>query len=88
MIGIIFKKVKHTWIYIRELITGKSPVKIVHEKFNDNWDLHAVNEPAILWDDGDYIWLLNGKRHRYYGPALSWAGKNWYIKGDWVKYEG
>ena len=50
--------------------------------------LHRPNGPAKIDWCANWSWWLYGKRHRYYGPALSWAGKNWYIKGDWVKYEG
>jgi hypothetical protein len=45
---------------------------------------HRVNGPAVTWDDGNFMWMLFGKPHRYYGPAISaslvFDGK-WYMHG-------
>ena len=38
---------------------------------------HLVNSPAIIWDDGVWDWLLDGKQHRYYGPQNNYG--NWWI---------
>jgi hypothetical protein len=46
-----------------------------HTAFYNKLGLHCTNGPAIIWDDSDWYWYLNGEDHRYYGPYNS--------KGDW-----
>jgi len=44
-----------------------------------------------VWDDGDKIWLINGKYHREDGPAVEhssgekgwWLDDNYYHEGEW-----
>ena len=44
-----------------------------------------MNDKRILkWSDGDMFWYLDGRLHRYYGPATRWSVK-WYIHGELIK---
>jgi hypothetical protein len=57
-------------------------IGIIYEYYV-NGALHRVNGPARTWDDGDYMWCLNGKSHRYYGPQnLNTA---WWIHHERIK---
>ena len=38
--------------------------------YNDNENLHREDGPAIIWDNGDKEWYVNGKCHRIDGPAI------------------
>ena len=33
-----------------------------------NGRLHGANSPAVIHNNGDWFWYLNGVWHRYYGP--------------------
>lgn len=41
-----------------------------------NGTLHRINGPAVTWADGDFCWISNGVRHRYYGC--------WTAHGEWI----
>ena len=41
---------------------------------NEEGKLHRVNGPALVWDNGDYVWYYTNQRHRYYGSARCWCG--------------
>ena len=36
-----------------------------------------------VYNNGDKLWCLNGRRHREDGPAVEWADgyKSWYLNG-------
>jgi hypothetical protein len=42
-------------------------------------NLHAVEKPAIKYDNGDGTWYHHGKRHRVDGPAVDWPSKNYFV---------
>lgn len=46
--------------------------------YNKKGLLHRVNAPASIWETGDFVWYNNGKRHRYYGPAVRWGCESYY----------
>ena len=46
--------------------------------YNNN--IHRVGAPAIVWADGDEIWMQYGNTHRTDGPALT-------IHGNANKYQ-
>lgn len=39
---------------------------------------HKANGPAMHWSNGEWLWLLYNKVHRYYGPAY---------KNEWWLYD-
>jgi len=43
-----------------------------------------------VFDSGDKVWYLNGKRHREDGPAIEWASgdKFWYLNGKRHREDG
>jgi hypothetical protein len=54
--------------------------EVVTKYTNDEGDrFHRANGPAITWQYGDWAWYLNGKDHRYYGPANTY--QEWWIHG-------
>lgn len=66
--------------------------KIVHweltkdertEYHNDEGLLHREDGPAVIWNDGEKEWYINGERHREDGPAIIYANgiKEWYLDG-------
>lgn len=50
--------------------------------FNEAGEYHRVDGPAIVYENGDMSWYLNGERHRSDGPAVV-VGTNsfWYFHG-------
>ena len=46
--------------------------------------LHKSNGPARVWDEGWWVWALNGMTHRYYGPALE--DDTWSLHGENIKH--
>ena len=50
---------------------------------NKDGRLHRKNGPAVIWDDGDKEWFLNGEHHRADGPALILGKgyKEWFLNG-------
>ena len=51
--------------------------------------LHNPNGPAIIWENGDKEWWVNGQLHRIDGPAVvkkvSSPEKNcWYFHGEYL----
>ena len=49
--------------------------------YDENNNLHRVNEPAIEWYDGNKEWWIHGSRHRENGPAIYWINnyKRWFL---------
>jgi hypothetical protein len=52
--------------------------------YNDRWEFHREDGPAIEFNDGSKSWFINGKLHRLDGPAIERiSGDNcWYIDGE------
>jgi len=38
--------------------------------YNERGELHRLDGPAIIWNDGNKYYYQNGKRHRLDGPAV------------------
>lgn len=61
--------------------------------YNADGQHHRDGGPAIIWADGDQLWLLNGYLHRADGPAMMWpsGGIAWYLNGinysfnEWIE---
>lgn len=55
-----------------------------------NEDLHRLNGPASIWNDGSIGWYLFGKLHRDGGPAyINSAGHmDWYQHGKHHREDG
>lgn len=81
----MIKFLKKIWQRCKDAFGGNSSVEPIEHHYNENKYFHRTNGPAILWTDGDYLWCINGRRHRYYGPALKWASSYWYINGARIK---
>lgn len=45
---------------------------------NEDGELHRVNAPARVWDNGEYTWYYQDCVHRFYGPASNWIGHDEY----------
>jgi len=45
--------------------------------------LHREDGPAVIWDDGQIEWYIDGKLHKLDGPAVHFknGGKGYYISG-------
>ncbi len=45
--------------------------------------MHRIGGPAAIFDSGKKVWIVNDKRHRDDGPALTWADGtyDWYLDG-------
>ena len=43
-----------------------------------------------VYNNGDKLWCLNGRRHREDGPAVEWADgyKSWYLNGKRHREDG
>jgi hypothetical protein len=47
-------------------------------------DLHRLNGPAVIFNDGDTLWYRHGQMHRDDGPARIWVKygiEEWYKDG-------
>jgi hypothetical protein len=49
--------------------------------FNDKGELHRIDGPAIIFDNGDKAWFFHGKLHRTDGPTIENNNGNnfWYL---------
>jgi hypothetical protein len=80
---------KRLWEHIKYIFRYDGMTLAV--EYDQNQDLHNVTGPAILWGNGDCLWLTHGCRHRYYGPALYWTTKPrrtssyWCVHGRLIK---
>lgn len=56
------------------------------EYYNEKSQLHRIDGPARIWNNGDESWWINGKRHREDGPAIQYikGGSHYYF--DDVEY--
>ena len=52
--------------------------------YNENFEFHREDGPAIERTNGDKRWYQNGKLHRIDGPAIELASgdKEWYVNGQ------
>jgi hypothetical protein len=55
---------------------------VITYRMDDN-RLHRADGPAKMWADGDYVWYINGQRHRYYGPQNQY--QSWWIHDERIK---
>lgn len=47
--------------------------------FDEEGERHNTHGPAIIHSSGTKLWFVNGKKHRYNGPAfVSSIGEIWY----------
>ena len=45
--------------------------------------LHRIDGPAIIWDNGVEFWYQNDQCHRTDGPAIMWPdGRKWWYLND------
>jgi len=51
--------------------------------YNEKWELHRLDGPAVEDFDGTKEWYKEGKLHRLDGPAIEGGHglELWYIKG-------
>ena len=58
--------------------------------YNDKGQYHREKGPAIIYQNGDKKWYLNGKRHRKDGPAVELKNgyKSWHINGERHREDG
>ena len=62
------------------------PAAEIIQFFDSNNKLHRSNGPAIDFRDGDWVWRLHGKQHRYYGPSDRFSKKYyWFVHGRYIK---
>ena len=52
--------------------------------------LHREDGPAMIYDNGDKYWYVNGKRHREDGPAVEFhtGSESWYCNGKLHREDG
>lgn len=53
-------------------------------------DYHREDGPAVIWDDGSYIWYRHGWFHRNDGPAFfnaEYGNLHWYFDGKKYSFE-
>jgi len=51
--------------------------------------LHNDDGPAIIYQNGDVCWYVNGREHRIDGPAIDWSGhEEWMINGKHHREDG
>lgn len=50
-------------------------VTYVYKEFHkdENGRAHREGEPAVVWSNGDWLWLHHGIKHRTDGPAAYYA---------------
>jgi hypothetical protein len=49
---------------------------------NEDGRLHCLDSPAIEWSTGLKMWCVNGKLHRFNGPAIErHEYREWYVDG-------
>jgi hypothetical protein len=50
---------------------------------NDSGQIHRVDGPAVIFEDGTYYWFINGVQHREGGPAVCYPEgfSMWYKYG-------
>jgi hypothetical protein len=64
-----------------------NPILNIHSAkcwYNDNWEFHREDGPAIECYDGSKEYYINGKLHRIDGPAVERffnGSKEWFING-------
>ena len=58
-------------------------MKPIEVHYNNRNDIHNYTGPAIIWENGDCEWYVNGRQHRLMGPAVECANGNkfFYIEG-------
>ena len=58
--------------------------------YNDHYELHREDGPAIEYPDGTKFWYINGLIHREDGPACEHADghKSWYQHGKLHRIDG
>ena len=46
-------------------------------------ELHRLDGPAVLFENGSKEWWVDGKLHRISGPAIEWVNgtKEWWVNG-------
>ena len=51
--------------------------------YNDDFNTHREDGPAMIYPDGRQYWYINGKLHREDGPAAIYPNgtQYWYING-------
>lgn len=49
------------------------------EYYNDKNQLHREDGPAIEYDNGDFMYFINGNLHRTDGPAMKMNNNETYI---------
>lgn len=46
---------------------------------------HRIDGPAVVYDNGDKSWWVNGWRHRDDGPAIEWSDRiEYWINGKHI----
>ena len=52
--------------------------------FNNKGQLHCIDGPAVIYNNGTKVWYKDGKKHRINGPAFIGPNgtKSWWIEGE------
>lgn len=55
----------------------------IRRYYNAAGQLHRIDGPAIIWDNGVEFWYQNDQCHRTDGPAIMWPdGRKWWYLND------
>jgi hypothetical protein len=50
---------------------------------DEKGNLHREDGPAVVWNNGDRDWIINGEYHREDGPAIECNnGDKWFFLND------
>ena len=62
----------------------------MEEYYNKEGQLHRVDGPAVIRENGTQIWYINGQRHRTDGPAYirQKGTKIWYFNDNMHRKDG
>lgn len=56
---------------------------------NEQDELHRLDGPAVMFEDGTYYWFYEGTLHREDGPAVNYSSfKKWYKYGKLHRLDG
>ena len=71
---------------INKIFKGR---KIKEYKVNEDGEIHRLDGPAIIREDGTMEWWKNGILHREDGPAIIYPNGNmeWYSNGFKCDFE-
>lgn len=58
--------------------------------YDDQYNLHRTDGPAVEYRDGSKEWFIHGRKHRIDGPAYEETGgyKAWWVDGNRHRIDG